>query len=208
MSLTAVQICNAALVNTGTSATINSFDERTSESRACKAIYELTRDGLLERFPWKFATKRQSLALNSGSWLQRTGWTYSYALPSDCIIPRRIWAGVRTPNALDKIPFEVEASGPGTSTTETSQLILLTDQAAAELIYTARNDNPALYSPLFIEALAWALAKKLCLVLPVKPEWSAKCDAEFTKALLIAKSVHSRGHQEDPNPPSEFTTAR
>lgn len=208
MITTAVQICNAALLNTGTSQFINTFDDRTTEAKVLKVIYEPTRDALLERFPWKFATRRALLPLLAGSWQQRTGWTYAYALPPDCIVPQRIWSGVRTPAALDKIPFDVEGTGDGTATTTTTGLVLLTDQGGAELIYTTRNDTPATYSPLFIEALAWALAVKLCLVLPVKPEWAAKCDAEFTKALLIAKSVHSRGQQEDPNPPSEFTTAR
>lgn len=205
MVTTALQICNAALLNTGTSISINAFDARTAESRACNVIYEPTRDALLERFPWKFATRRKLLAPLADAAHARSGWAYSYALPSDCIIPQYVYPGLRSVNALDKIPFATEASGLATPST---MMVLLTDRADAELVYTSRNDNVAMYSPLFVETLAWALAVKLCLVLPVKPEWAKNCKAGLVEALLIAKSVHMRGQQEDPNPPSEYTTRR
>lgn len=201
MTTSALQICNLALLNTGTSLFINSFDANTAEARACKVLYEPTRDALFERYPWKFAQRRRVLAPHAADAQQRSGWAYSYALPVDCIQPQRIWPGVRMPNALDKIPFDVEDDADVGS-------ILLTDWADAELVYTARNENVGTYSPLFVETLSWALAVKLCLVLPVKPEWAQRADDSLTKALLVAKSVNARGHQEDPNPPSEYTTAR
>lgn len=199
----ALQICNEALLFTGTSAFINDLDENTAEAKACKVVYEKTRDALLEKFPWRFTTKRAVLAPLAET---RTGWEYVYALPVDCLAPRRIWNGVQVSQDADEIPFDVETFSNGAGVV--SGLCLVTNQPQAELIYTAANPNPALYSPLFVEALAWAIAVKLCLVLPVKPEWAARCQVMAVTSAREAGASQLRGMREGPIPDSEYTTTR
>lgn len=199
----AVQICNEALLFTGTNAIINDFNENTAEAKACKVVYEKTRDALLEKFPWRFCTRRAVLAQLA---IETTGWAYTYALPADCLSPRRIWNGLHVCQDADEIPFDVESYS--LTLTPFGGLCLLTDKAQAELIYTAANTNPALYSPLFVEALAWAIAVKLCLVLPVKPEWAARCQVMAEKTAREAWASQLRGIREGPVPDSEYTTTR
>lgn len=201
---TEVEVCNQALLYTGTGQTINSLTENTMESRACKVHSGKTRVALLQAFPWKFATKRATLALLAGE--ARTGWAYTYELPSDCISPRFLWAGSRMPNAIDKIPFDIETVSAASGAV--AGLCLLTDQKAAELIYTADVRTVSLWSPLFVDAVAWALAVKLCLILPVKPEWAKNAKFEAVAAFNKAGAAEFRGSQQDPNPPSEYTSAR
>lgn len=201
---TPVDVCNLALLYTGTGQTINSLDENTQEAKACKVFYAKARDALLESFWWKFATKHAVLALLAGQ--ARTDWVYTYALPADCITPRYIHTGMRIPNAIDKIPFDIETVSSAADLV--SGLCLVCDQQAAQLCYTANSEVVALWSPLFIEALAWELATRLCLILPVKPEWSTRAKAGAIAAFAKAGAAQNRGAQQDPNPPSEYTSAR
>ncbi len=192
-STTPVDVCNLALLYIANGQTITALDDRTSAARACKVFYAKARDALLESFPWKFATKRSVLALSTE---ERTGWAYVYDLPADCLAPRSIYPGKRMPSALEKIPFDVEGT------------LLLTDWAEAELIYTFQETVVAHWPALFVEALAWALAMKLCLTLPVKPEWSKGAKVEAELAFRKAGAAQFRATQEDPTPPSEYTSAR
>jgi len=197
---TPIEVCNLALLYVGNGQTINDFDEATQEAKACKVFYVKARDALLQSFPWSFATKRSALAALSTPDVEtsdaRTGWSYSYALPSDCLSPRRLWAGARTPASGDRIPFAIEG------------VLLLTDEEDAELTYTFQESTVARWSPLFVEALAWALAMKLCLILPVRPEWAKNAKTESELAWRKAGAADHRASQEDPPPPSEYTSVR
>lgn len=202
MASTEIDICNEALLYVGNSKRINDFTERTAEAIACAVAYGKTRDALLARAHWRFATKRSVLALSTE---ERTGWTYVYVLPADCVAPRYIWPGQRLPNPLNKIPFTFESSSSGPTV---DGQVLLTDKAEAELIYTAQVNNTGLYPPLFVEALAWAMAAKLALVLPNKADLSLKMLGMAKASLETAAAAELNSTQEDVPPPSEFTTAR
>lgn len=197
---TALEVCNAALLYVGNGQTINDFDEVTQEAKACKAFYAKTRDELLEKAWWKFATKRADLAVLSSPDVEtadaRSGWAYTYQLPADCLQPRYIWSGNRTPTPDDRVPFDVE------------EVLFLTDQEDCELVYTFQQTVVARFSALFVEALAWALATKLALVVPVKPELAKLAEAKALQALRSAAAANARGERVDPPPPSEYTSAR
>lgn len=200
---TPVDVCNLALLYTGQGQQINSLDQATIEAKACKVHYAKTRDAFLESAWWKFATKHAVLALLSGQ--TRTDWVYVYQLPSDFIAPRYIHTGQRLSNPIDRIPFDLESVSASTAVTGQC---LVTDQKAAELCYTAEVPTIALWTPLAVDALAWELAVKLCLILPVKPEWAARARLEAKQARATALASQARSAQSDPTPPSEYTNAR
>lgn len=200
---TAVEVCNESLLYVGHGQTINDLEEETMEARACKVYYAKARDALLQALWWKFATKRAVLAELDDE--ERSGWDFVYEWPSDCLTPRRIWNGQRVPAANNKIPFDVESmSASGL----VSDRCILTDEEDAELIYTAQVTAVSLFPPLFVEALAWALASKLALILPIKPGVAAAMKSEAGVALRMAAAVELNASQEDVAPPSEFTSAR
>src|SRR5205823_5041731 len=98
--------------------------------------YANARDALLEMLDWPFARRHAVLAALT---LTRTGWAYVYSLPGDCLAPRRLATGIRPEPVDARIPFDIE----GDASIGTNR-ILLTDQAAAELIYTANTPNAAI----------------------------------------------------------------
>ena len=72
MSLSDVDIANAALVDLGHEA-IESFLDDSDQARAVNALYTIARDRTLASHPWNFATKRLSLpaaviTLNTDEW--------------------------------------------------------------------------------------------------------------------------------------------
>lgn len=196
------QVCNLALAYVGNGQTINSLEENTLEARMAKLHYAPTRDELLQLFPWRFATLREELATIAET---RTGWEYVYQLPADCLTPRRIYPGQRRVTPDLEIPFDVEGRDGGSGL---SGRVLLTDQPEAELIYTAECPNVALWTPAFVQAVAWALAVKLALVVPVKPALAAQAEAKALQALKRAQAAEMNARREDVEPPSPLTTSR
>lgn len=199
---TEAQVCSLALAYVGHAQPLLSLTENSSAARACKTIYGPTRDALLESHNWKFAKRHQALALLSG--VSRTAWAYCYALPADCLVPRSIWPGTRTPHRSDKIPFDWEA-GDGTVA---GPAILVTDHADAELEYTAQVETVALFSPGFVKALAWAIAVELCLVLPIKPQVAIAIEGKAKQALGAAKAGIDNSALKDAIVDSEYVTGR
>lgn len=200
MASTEAQIVNIALLRVGSRAVIDSLDEATTEAQVAKIVYAHVRDTTLAAFAWPFATKRADLALLAD--VERSGWTYVYALPADCLEAQRLWSGSRVPTKGTEPPFELEA------TDDLSSRLLLTDTESAELIYTAKVTAVSVWPPLFVDALAWALAAEFCLSLPVKPELSTRAQQRYQLALAAAKSQALREAQDDPPPNSEFITIR
>lgn len=199
MATTEVQVANLALAYVGHAAPILSFNDNTAAARACRTVYEPMRDALLERYNWKFARKHAVLALLAG--VERTAWEYCYELPVDCLAPRAIWPGIRTPRLDQRIPFDWEAGDTGPS-------ILVTDQVDAELEYTAKETTVAKFTPGFVKALAWAMAVELSLVLPIKPELALRVEAKAKVALAEAVAAMEGSARKDPPPDSEYVSER
>lgn len=196
------ELCSIALLNIGQRQGVDDLDENTEEAAACKAYYGACRDLLLRKYPWKFAKLRSTLALRTET---RSGWLYAYGVPGNCIAPLRIWNGDRMPDAESKIPFTTEAYE---TNGEVAGQLLLTDQPAAELIYTARVKAVALFPPDFVEALVWLLATRLVLALPVKPSVATMAAEMAKSAFREAIASQGRYDQPDVEPESSYITGR
>lgn len=163
MALAPVDIYNLALSNLGISQVIADPNERTKYAIVCNRWYETCRDIVLADHPWRFATKAVSLAVVDETF---PGWDYVYAYPDDCLAMRTITddAGGRfiqnnfwldlTSSSLTavRMPFTRALKSDGNTQ------VILTDLPNAWGIYTARVTTPAVWSPQFLEALAWKLA--------------------------------------------------
>lgn len=188
MASSAAAICNLALIRVGQRDFIDSLQEATLAAQVAAACYDLTRDALLEAFDWSFARRRAVLGRLT---LTRTEYAYTYALPADCVIARYI-EGTRTyagdwdfPSPMPTtpgIPFATELNDDGTLR------IVVTDDVAPTLVYTSRVTSPGLFSPLFTQALAWALAVEFVTALPVKPELAARAIQQAQQSLLVAEA--------------------
>jgi hypothetical protein len=147
-----VDICNLALGCLGDRATLSSIDppEGSAQAEHCAAFYPVARDSLLELHAWNFATRRVVLAqldTSSGTW------SYAYARPANAlkllaVLPPEAGSDDETQ------PYEAESRDDGAT-------LILTDQAQAQLRYTAAVADPTLFPPLFVDALTWLLASHL-----------------------------------------------
>lgn len=197
---TKLDIVNLALARIGSRDFVDAFTEDTTEAEVANAIYNPTLDMVLARFPWPFATKRATLApLNV---IARDGWSYTFAAPADMLAPRYIWAGTNTPTASRRIAFAVELNDAGTGS------VLVCNEQAPRLVYTARVLAENIYSPLFIQALAWALAVEFAAAIPVKPELAMGIINRFEMTLLQAASSAFTEGWEGELPESELVTSR
>ena len=75
-------LCNEALGLLGENP-ITDIDATETKAIRCKQFWETTRDACLRAHPWNFATKRVALVQNVTA--PAFGYTYSYAVPSNCL---------------------------------------------------------------------------------------------------------------------------
>ena len=181
MATTDVDICNRALSRLGTRATISALDENSTEARTSSIWYGATRDVLLRSHDWNFARRRVILA-EQGT--VPTGWSFRYALPTDCIRLLRIASAL---SHRDSARFEV--AGDSTSR------FVLCDEPAAEAVYTARVDDPNLYDAGFASALVDQLAAHIAYPITQKTEIAVRL-AQMARAALadaMAADVNDAG---------------
>jgi len=181
-----VSICNLALSNIGKD-NISDLSEASAEARACNQFYAQTRDLLLQSFHWSAAGKTASLpeVMND----KPGAWKFAYNRPADCLKVRWIRPQyVADPNSdlfdclplgrEDQFPYEIEG---GTIYCNLSPCLLR---------YTFRLTDPAKFSPLFVEALAWHLTVRLAM--PLTRDAKVRSDA-----MAIARSTQATAEAAD-----------
>jgi hypothetical protein len=155
-----VEIANLALARLGDSATVASLSppEGSAQAERCARFYPLARDVMQEDFTWNFCVRRKLLALVA-SWSSGK-WAYAYAAPSEMIRPISVSHPDASSDQLDVMgsrpgaPFQIES-------TDTGQLVILTNQPDAELRYTVKVVDSTKFSAQFVDALSWRLASML-----------------------------------------------
>ena len=164
-----VGICNIALSNIGDE-NISSLTENNDRARACNLRYEDTRDAVLRAHPWNAATTRVELAASTDTpvW----GFTYKYALPSDCL---------RVLDVYDyTVPFSIEGR------------FLLTDNSTAKLKYIARITDPNVYDILLQQAIGIRLAAEIAEALTGRTELKQEMYQKYLLILSEARGVDSQ----------------
>lgn len=196
MALSAVQICNMALLRCGAQ-TISSLDATSREAELSKIFYEVCRDRLLRTHEWKFAKKRVALAQLSAT--VPTNWTYAYALPVDNVrVCRMVLQGDRNPRWNSQIAWEY-AVIDGTRA-------VLCDEEELEVEYIAAVDE-TYFDNLFCSALAWLLVTELATPLMGKPDLAQAAKKAFMEELSLAQAQNqNEGFDNEPN--SEFVSER
>lgn len=199
MAQTAVDICNLALGYIGVRDTLGSLEEDTPEGAACARYYGHARDVALESFDWRFASKRALLTPLVG--VTATGWANVFQPPGDMLVPRETSANSTDYPHIDSqvIPSELALANPLFRAAAASEgryelipgnsgLLIASNLASMPLRYTARVQYVPSYPPSFVDALAWGLAAKLALVLPVKPQLEVQCQQRYMVALAQART--------------------
>ena len=129
------QIFNLALTLLGQSS-ISDPNGSGEAEQACRQVYDLCRQSLLEEHPWNFAVKRVALAPNSVA--PAFGYTRSFDLPSDSL---------RIISFYNKTEEHREETGK-----------ILTNAATLNLVYIYDLEDTALFSPMFVSLMAHDIA--------------------------------------------------
>jgi hypothetical protein len=151
-----IDICNMALSHLGSSQFIEDFYPNDTSLEAVQATlwFDQARREVLEAFDWNFARKRGALSLHDED-APDGQWSYRYTYPSDCLQARKIVNAVG--RTADVVAFEIEEFG--------DEVTILTDAEDAILIYTSDQDNNAVWSNRFTQALALLIAHYMAFAL-------------------------------------------
>lgn len=182
-----IEIANAALTKLG-SARITSLTDDVKAAREVNARFNALRDDELRAHRWQFAIKRASLAALSDA--PAYGWTYQYALPSDCL---------RVDQINDEFPAAVMDNY---ITREVGDWVIegnkiLTNIAAPlKLRYLAQIEDPNQWDVSFREALACRIAAELCEALTQSNQKRQLAWEEYKEA--ITRAVRSNAIERAP----------
>lgn len=208
-------VCNRALLRIGQTQAIANLTDANVTARTCLAEFADARDEVLEARPWPFAMRRATLAPLSGN--TRDGWLYVCAWPADCVAPRYIHnpalqATVDPAGELQASPVSMQSALPVdipfiTENDEVAGNVILTNQLAPVLVYTARITAPALWGKHFTNALVFKLAAVLALSIRKSTPLAAAMDAKYEFALARAGRVFNN-QKPPPRPMSVFERNR
>lgn len=147
-----VDICNLALSHLGDEASVSSIDpaEGSAQADHCAIFYPIARDLMLEKHPWKFATRRVLLSpVDVDLW----EWGHAYAEPNLCV---RLLSILPADAPTEAEPQEYDAMSAASGAA-----VILTDQELASLVYIHKVTDTSRYPALFVDALSRLLASYL-----------------------------------------------
>lgn len=195
-----IALCNLALSRIGTGKPITDLDDKSREARACKLVYEHTRDVLMEEYPWPFCTATETLALLSDD--PPVGWEYRYAYPSDCLSARQLVDTIRRKRRNKMRPFQVRP------TTDGKAKSIVTDEPEAILEFTKRIEDEILWPASFRNAFAWRLSGELAISLTEDPARLQTALQLYELSLQRAAAVVLNEGIEDMPAESELNAGR
>lgn len=197
-----VDICNLALSRLGDDATVASIDppEGSAQAEHCARFYPVALDSLLELHPWKFCTRRATLASLD---VDLFGWSYAYAEPAGAVRILKV-LDADTKDDAHSEPFETSSGSDGA-------LLIRTDLETATALYTVRVTDTTKFPPLVVDALGWLLASHLAGPIIKGNEGrteSKRCLQMFGGVIRQATMSDSGQRHTDPDHSPEWIAGR
>lgn len=108
MAFSSASIANEALSHLGVEGVITTLaTDTTTEGKACYTHYASAVRETLAAADWRCANRRATLTLvETFAATDEQEWTFSYRLPENCLVPRRVVWGVRNPQNDQQFPFD------------------------------------------------------------------------------------------------------
>lgn len=159
-------VANLALAKIGYRLRVGSLYDGTLAAKKLLDVYGQTRDALLRAGDWNFAQK--TAALTAGG-TPTYPWTNSWLYPVDCLRVRNVYDPSATVDIFNPLPtlWQIADDPVGK--------VIFTRASTATAVYNAQVTNPALWEPMFLDALATALGRNLRALVEERP------DANFAK---------------------------
>jgi len=137
-------IANSALDKIGQTPIADITSTASSKERALLRNFESAVREAGERMPWTCLTKFADLVQSGTAPFK---WGYSFSKPANFL---RV-------NRFNQITIDHQVNDHF----QCVDRFILTDADTAQIEYNEYNDNTGLYTPLFVEAIAWSLAAKV-----------------------------------------------
>jgi hypothetical protein len=137
----------------------------TEQGRKIYAIFDETRDSMIEENNWNFALKERQLALLAETPVM-DDWSKIYQLPSDCIRVLRLEGDY---------PFAIYGNR------------MYTNSEDARIKYVSRETDPTKFSKGFVKAFASRLAATIAFGITQNATFAANMDAVAIRDLKEAK---------------------
>ena len=180
MTVSDVQIAKLALSYIGDRYDITSLTEAGTEAEQVNLVFENARDALLAEHPWGFAKTYYTPSALSAT--PPANWTYAFTYPAEAL---KVWR-IEDPLGREREPIPFEVARITISGTPTK--VLLTDDETPEFLYTYALTDPAEFSPHFVLALSWRIAKMIALPLTGSAEVKDRVERDAAVEIGHAKS--------------------
>lgn len=180
------QICNMALSHIGARATVSSITppDGSVEAGYCATFYDAARTEMLEPGTWRFALARAALALVATN--PSTVWAYAYAMPSNCMTPKRILREGANLTVFNQDRYTFNPSDNDSADFEIEGDVLFTNQPDAVLVYVRDVTDTTKFTPTFTTALSYMLASYLAGPIIKGTEGTRTGDAMRERAMALA----------------------
>lgn len=147
-----VDLYNLALVRIKERGLLISSDQESNLLPVLGASYDITRRAMLRVYRWQFAFTRAVLTPTDPP--PAYGWPFRMVLPADFL-------ALVAANPSPAGSRETLTDAPETYRIESGEL--LADTPTMYVMYIRDVDNPALWDPIFTNAMVWSLAADLAL---------------------------------------------
>ncbi len=211
VAFTEIIICEMALSRIGVPVQITDdggfgliagSDDSTIEQRVCEQWYSRVRDAVLEDAPWTFAKKFITLTQHSDGvgkeWVDE--WEFAYLYPEDCLTLRRFVNDVGTGFYEQGYDYPFTAPRYGDRlwawkyriAIDAGVKVILTDveNDDADIEYTYRVEDAALFPNQFVSALAWRLGSEIAGPLSVSVELQQQAAVNYNFEVGRAKATN------------------
>lgn len=171
--VTETTIANTVAVMLG-EPSITNIDDPGTLARDIRAVFDQVRDAFLRSYNWNFARKRAQLAADPVN--PEFGFARRFLLPAECL--RFVgFYDPQFPASMTTLqrPHVVEGR------------YLLCDVDVAQVYYIRKQENAADFDPLFAEALAARIAKRLAFKRSASADLMQAIDAEYDRAMKEAR---------------------
>lgn len=199
--MTKTEICNLALTHIGSSVDIANVEtERSAEAMAFRKCFDIVMDMTLRDYAWSFATRVQPLSLVSTN--PNDEWNFAYRYPVDCVQDRRIQSGIRNDNRQSRIPYSLF--------TDSSGILIYTDQPEAVLEYTGKEPDVSKWPPDAAMALSLRLAVYVSSTITGGDPFGVgnRAMQMYMFEISKAKASSANSGQAEQEPESEFIRVR
>lgn len=164
-----IAITNVAMALLGEETIVSLTSNLGEKERKVNALFDITRDEVLQAFPWKFAKKQMSLGLLSQTPLY--GYDYSYQVPSDCLRILDLNNGC----VFDRVGDAIH-----------------TNEEEALVTYIRRVVDTGLWDSTFVNAFSSKLAMKLAESLTNSTSLQQTLKQYYDEAIKEARGISSQ----------------